>query len=88
MKKYKVYNIEYDIEPEDIQGIDEDDYAMPVDYIRACENEIEGIVDELPEEMTIKLEDDEPDVIDALLDEICDRTGWLIRHFDCESAPA
>lgn len=82
----KVTDIWYDIEPEDICDLDEEDFALRSDYIRACENVIDEILEDLPSEMLLEVEDglSEGEIEDDLLDTICDETGWLVRSFNYE----
>ena len=55
MITYRVFNINYSIEPEDIIYINEDDYALRSDYIQACEDEVNSIIDDLPTEIEVKI---------------------------------
>lgn len=75
MRKYKVYNIEYCVEDEDVcELVDEDE---------DCEKKIEEIKANLPKSIIIEI--DENDFEDAeerndyLVDEATERTGWLIE---------
>jgi len=86
--KYKITEIEYDIEPEDFQDeIDESDYALRSDFIKDCESLMEDKLESQPSEMEVELDDefgDEQDIQDKLADEISDRTGWLVKSFKYE----
>lgn len=85
MITYRVFNINYSIEPEDIIYINEDDYALRSDYIQACEDEVNSIIDDLPTEIEVKIDDDfDGDLDDELSDAISDVTGWLVEGFDYE----
>lgn len=84
MAKYKVSGIVYCIEPEDV-GLNEDDFALRSDYLKACDDEIDGILEELPSELIIDLGDDsDGDLEDDLAEAISDETGWLIEGFNYE----
>ena len=81
---YRVFNIDYCIEPEDLE-INEADYALRSDYLRDCENVIDGIIEDLPDEIFFEVDDYEPcDLEEELADAISDRTGWLVNGFDYE----
>ena len=85
--KYKVTNIKYSIELEDVADeFDEDDFALRSDYIEECEKKIEEIEEDLPSEMIVDIDDDTDtdDVDDAISDVISDKTGWLIESFNFE----
>lgn len=85
--KYKVTNINYNIEPEDVADeFDEDDFALRSDYIAECEKRIEEIEENLPSEMTVEIDDetDADDVDDEISDIISDKTGWLVSGFNFE----
>ena len=85
--KYKVTNINYNIEPEDMADeFDEDDFALRSDYIAECEKRIEEIEENLPSEMTVEIDDktDADDVDDEISDIISDKTGWLVSGFNFE----
>ena len=83
---YRVFNIDYCIEPEDLE-INEDDYALRSDYLRDCENVIDGILEDLPDELFLELDFWEEECFDTeeeLADAISDITGWLVNSFDYE----
>ena len=96
--KYKVTNIKYGIEPEDVSdeadeffGVEEDEeitdhYIFQNDYDKKCEEIIEETLKNLPSKMIVEIDDDvdEDDVDDAISDVISDRTGWLIESFNFE----
>lgn len=96
--KYKVTNIKYNIEPEDVSdeadeffGIEEDEeiedhYIFQNNYDKKCEEIIDGIFEKLPSEMIVEIDDDTDadDVDDVISDVISDKTGWLIESFNFE----
>ena len=83
-RTFKISGIKYCIEPEDV-GLNEDDYALRSDYLAACEQEIDGILETLPDELTVTLgEDSDGDLEDDLADAISDATGWLVEGFNYE----
>ena len=87
--KYKVTNINYCIEPEDVaDDFDENDFALRSDYIAECEKRIEEIEESLPSEMTVEISDetDAEDIDDEISDIISDKTGWLVNGFDFEKS--
>ncbi len=85
---YKITEIEYDIEPEDVEdGIDEDDYALNSDFVKACEDKVDEILETLPVEIKVMTTKDfleESDLQEFLAEEITDRTGWLVKSFKYE----
>ncbi len=84
MAKYKVSGIVYCIEPEDVD-LSEDDFALRSDYLKACDDEIDGILEGLPSELIIDLGDDsDGDLEDDLAEAISDETGWLVEGFNYE----
>jgi len=87
---YRLYNINYCIEPEDLE-LNEDDYALRSDYLHDCENEIDGILEDLPDEMFITVDEENftPDELeDVFSDHISDETGWLVYDYDYEKEEA
>lgn len=86
-KKYKVKNISYHITPEDVD-LDEDDFALRSDYLAACTNKINEIIENLPSELIVSVSgedfdtgtDDELD--DILTDIVSDETGFLVESFE------
>ena len=83
---YRVFNIDYCIEPEDLE-LNEDDYALRSDYLRDCENEIDGILEDLPDELFLEVDDEEVALghtEEILSDMISEETGWLIYGYDYE----
>lgn len=85
--KIRIKQIEYNIEPEDIRDIEEDDYALRSDYIKECENRVDEILESLPSEITVstdKIFTKELDLQEFLAEEITDRTGWLVKSFEYE----
>lgn len=80
--KYRVAGIEYSIEPEDVMDeFDEDSFALRSDLIEACENRIDEILENLPSEMVVEIEDyeEDEDIDDAICDAVSERTGWLVK---------
>lgn len=86
--QYRVTDIEYDIAPEDVMDeFDEESFALRSDLIEACENRIDEILEDLPSEMVVDIDEDansidesEWDIIDdAITDAVSDKTGWLVR---------
>lgn len=85
--KYKVTNINYNIEQEDVADeFDENDFALRSDYIAECEKRIEEIEENLPSEMTVEIDDetDAEDIDDKISDIISDKTEWLVSGFNFE----
>ncbi len=83
-RKFIVSDIHYCIEPEDVD-LNEDDYALRSDYIEACEKEIDRIVDSLPDEITVTLNNEtDENIDDDLANAISDKTGWLVGAFSYE----
>ena len=96
---YRVYNIRYSICLEDVEHMlpSPDDFALPSDYLSACEAKIDEIVDGLPSSLEFdtnflrqqydldsSLSDNE--VLELLADAIADKTGWLPESFSFEQA--
>ena len=78
--KIKVFNIAYDVGVEDVMSeIDEDDYALRSDYLLACEEKVDEIIDGLPSEVELDVADDADD--EAISDALSDKTGWLTQGF-------
>lgn len=86
IKKYRVFDILYAIEPGDVdeQVGGEKGYSLYSDYLAACENKISEIEEQLPSEMTIAIEDDGRDIDEQLCDIVSDKTGYLIDSFKFE----
>lgn len=83
---YRLFDIDYCIEPEDLE-LNEEDYALRSDYLRDCENEIDRILEDLPNEMFITIDEENftPDELDDVFsDHISDETGWLIKSYRYE----
>jgi len=87
---YRVFNIDYCIEPDDV-GLNEEDYAMRSDYLRDCENEIEIILEELPAEYFFEIDEkdykrklDIYDIEEILSNRISDESGWLVYDYEYE----
>ena len=92
--KYRVSGIEYDIAPEDVMDeFDEESFALRSDLIEACENRIDEILEGLPSEMVVDIDEDansidesEWDIIDdAITDAVSDKTGWLVKGLSWEA---
>lgn len=94
---YRVCDIRYAIYPEDVEHIlpSPDDFALPSDYLSACEAKIDEITDALPSslefdaaflrqryDLDASLSDDE--VLELLADAVADKTGWLPVSFSFE----
>ena len=92
MPIFKVGNINYCIEDEDIQNILKNENSdAPVDEMgnihfdqEIIDNKIREIEENLPSELMIELETLDGDIEDLLSDAISDRTGWLIYSFNYE----
>lgn len=85
MKKYKVTNMEFRIDREDVaEEFDEDDFALTSDYYNAIDERIAQIEEELPIETVVYLEDDADPECDAggIFDAVTDKFGWLVSSFD------
>ena len=87
---YKVYNIVYDIEEEDLElDFTPDDFDSFLDFEEAVDKEFERVERDLPDELYIELDDnvDENDIVEVeefLCDAISDETGWMVYCFDYE----
>ena len=83
---YRVFNIDYCIEPEDLE-LDREDFETEDEYNLACEKEIAAIIEEedLPNELWYDVEaEDIEDLEDTLCEMISDETGWLVNSFEYE----
>ena len=87
MKKFRITNIEYDVELEDIMKILEDWYNADesnVNYVKS----LRTFLDTLPEEIIADIPEEdigtEEDIDDVLSDYISDETGWLVNKFKFE----
>lgn len=83
---YRLFNIIYDIEPEDLD-LFEEDFEDEDEYNYACSDEIESIKAALPNEMFITIDEENftPDELeDVFCDHISDETGWLIDSYEYE----
>lgn len=71
---YLCYDIEYDIQPEDLDMYDRDE---------EFEEERERLISKLPKKLVLEIDPDYEygDEYDALADAISDETGWLVNSF-------
>ena len=94
MYTFKVWNIDFAVEDEDVEGIlyDEltagnDDVYEDIDFdYETIENKRKEIIDKLPAEMRIEVDGFESDwdLEDKLADAISEETGWLVNGFNYE----
>ena len=88
---YRVYNIDYCIEPEDLE-INEDDFDKMVDendFDDFIEEKMNEILEDLPDEIFVDFVDDgvyedELEFEGRLADAVSDLTGWLVSSFEYE----
>lgn len=62
-------------------------YALNSDYVKACEDKVDYILENLPTEIKVHTEkefEEEMDLQDFLSDEITNRTGYLVNSFKYE----
>ena len=80
--KLKCFDIDYCVEEEDV--IDSVDVRpqYTTSWYDAIEEKIEEIKADLPKEVIIIVEADEDDLEDVAVEELSDKTGWLINSFD------
>ncbi len=84
--KYLITNIDLKVFMEDVvDKVDEDDFALPSDYITACEEQMEILEESVPKWLVVELNetfDSETPLKDAIEDKIYEKLGFWTKGFD------
>ena len=81
--KFHVYNISWDVKTEDVEDeFDEDNFANRADFIKACKDRVDEILEDLPEVVDVEIDNDVVDVEDGISDALFDEYGWSVNSFN------